>query len=245
MNLGTCRTRTRFYLNEDVAAQFTDAQVNDMVVAANQEIYAWLVSRAPDLFLREDRVTWPANTVRLVLDTAVPADGGTIGRWLKIMTLFRLTTTGDVSTSNAPARLEKRDSLWELYDRFTTDQSTVSTTSTTGSNFRFAVVGRTLFILPIPTIDLYLWTHMIPVVFDPTADANNLLSIDGGTTAEYPEHHDLVAMLAALKCMCNTRDQGGMSTLSMLYMAKRKAAEETFGTLQNVMEPRKVNPRNY
>jgi hypothetical protein len=41
-------------------------------------------------------------------------------------------------------------------------------------------------------------------------------SIDAGTTAEYTEHHDLIAMLAALKCMCNTRDQSGLGTLSML-----------------------------
>jgi hypothetical protein len=244
VNLGQCRTRTRFYLNEDVAAQFTDAQVNDMIVAANQEIYAWLVAHAPDLFLREDRFTWTANTVRLVLDTVVPADGGTIGRWLKIMSLFRLTSSGDVSATNYSSRLEKRDSIWELYDQHTTDAATVSASSTTGSNFRFAQVGRTLFMLPIPSIDIYLWTHMIPVVFDPAADANQLLSIDAGTTAEYTEHHDLIAMLAALKCMCNTRDQSGLGTLSMLYQAKRKAAEETFGTLQLVMEPRKVNPRN-
>lgn len=244
MNLGEARTLVRFYINEPAAAQWTDANLNSLIVSANNEIYSLIVTRATDLFLRTVRFTYAANATSLTLDTATDAITSTaIGRWLKWLTLIQVESNADFSATNAPYRLDVSHKLWDLYERPVDVRFQNASANAGLGEFRWCLQGRKLHIYPIPPADIYLIAHIIPAVFAPTSDAHQLLSLDSGSTGELTEHHELIPMLAALKARINVDDD--TQSLRQLYQEKRKILDELLGAMQQLAEPKRSTARHH
>lgn len=237
MLLSEARTRTRFYLNEATAAQWADARLNELLVSANYEVFCFLVSRAHDLFIRDVRCTYTADALNITLDTTSEATAGTIGRWLKVLDIFQLETNAAMSRTNPPYQMEQVSSLYNLY-RSVRDTRNFGQTSSPGlGSFRFCLVGRKLYLEPVPEAAVFLWLHLVPLVFAPTSDLHHMLSVDAGVTAEFDEHVELIPMLAAIKAKIQVDDT--TNVLQLLYAAKKRGTEDVVAALQSIMLPRK------
>jgi len=242
VDLADARARVRFFVNEPSAAQWTDAKLNNLIVAANREIYSDICARTVDYFYKRVRVTYPGNSVSIELnDTDDQSTAGPVlkvGRWTRVIGLFELDEQADPSPTNGASVMPVAEDIIELYQGSVTGPAEDPWTQIAGGSRQWKLYGRNLFVYPMSSTDLFLWIHMVPVVFDPIADANQLLSLDSGTTGELLEHHDIIPMLAAIDILVNVGEDS--TDLRSRYVRKFQTLVDTLGLQQQSQAPSRV-----
>jgi len=240
MDLQAARSRVRFFINEPSAAQWTDAKLDELIVSANREVYSDICARTVDYFHKEVRVTYPASTVSIVLDTATDeaAAPATVGRWVRLLAIFELDTQAVPSSTNIPTLMPVAEHVTDLYQSSVVGPNEDPWNQVITSDKQWKLYGRNLFLYPFDDATVNLWVHLIPQVFDPTANAHELLSIDAGTTGELSEYHDIIPMLAAIDILMNVGEES--SDLRTRYARKFQSLIETLGLQQQSQSPSRV-----
>jgi hypothetical protein len=235
MNLGEARTRVRFFINEPTAAQWTDADIDGLIIAANREVYADIVARTIDYFHKTVRVKYTPGAVFLDLAAATDLDaGGTVGNWSRIIAVFTLQSDDDPSTSNVPQVVPVAEDLLSLYDsgRVGPNEDPWNNVITSGGSYK--VCANNLFLYPFNSEDQYLWIHLVPRVTDVVVgvDAGNLL--DGYLT----QHHDIIPMLAAIDILVNVGEDS--TDLKSRFSRRFQTMIDTIGLQQQSQSPTRV-----
>lgn len=230
MNLGTARESVRFYVNEPVAAHFSDARLNALIVDANYELAALAMTKCQDTFVRVVRVNVPAGSQKLSnLNTVNDIDTTTpVGRWATILGVVLLA---DGAVASDPSDyldiplepVHYITNLWKPIEQ--------------QARYAYKFLRRDMWLWPIPKQDLQLRIVIVPIVATPVVDADLLLSIDN-VAVELPEWAELVPMLAALKAKAGVPDE--LAALSALYKLKLQTFTDSMGLTQQRQQPSRV-----
>jgi hypothetical protein len=233
MNLGEARTRVRFFINEPTAAQWTNTELNDLIKAANREVYADIVARTIDYFHKTVRVKYPAGSVSIDLAAATREDGGaTVGNWSRIIAVFRLGSNDSPSSSNLPQVVPVAEDMLTLYDTGLTGPNEDPWTNIVSVDNNYKICANELFLYPFSDEDQYLWIHMVPRITDLVDDTSNLL--DGYLT----QHHDIIPMLAAIDILMNVGEDS--SDLKSRFSRRFQTMIDTIGLQQQSQAPTRV-----
>lgn len=233
MNLGEARTRVRFFINEPTAAQWTDADLDGLIVAANREVYADIVARTIDYFHKTVRVKYTPGLVSLDLAAATDLDaGGAVGNWSRIIAIFKLQSDADPSSTNVPQVVPVAEDMLSLYDSGRVGPSEDPWNNIITSGGTYKVCANKLFVYPFSATDEYLWIHFVPRVTDPSVDGSTLL--DGYLT----QHHDIIPMLAAIDILMNVGEDS--TDLKSRFSRRFQTMVDTIGLQQQSQSPTRV-----
>tara|TARA_R110002020_G_scaffold444640_1_gene656275 strand:- start:197 stop:910 length:714 start_codon:yes stop_codon:yes gene_type:complete len=233
MTLTEARTRVRFFINEPTAAQWTDTELDGLIIAANREVYADIVARTIDYFHKTVRVKYTPGLVSLDLAGAEDLDaGGTVGNWSRIIAIFKLQSDADPSSSNVPQVVPVAEDLLSLYDsgRVGPDEDPWNGVINSGGSYK--VCANMLFLYPFSDSDEYLWIHFVPKVTDPSGGGSVLL--DGYLT----QHHDIIPMLAAIDILMNVGEDS--ADLKSRFSRRFQTMVDTIGLQQQSQSPTRV-----
>jgi len=242
MNLGDARTRTRFFINEPSAASWTNAQIDSLLVAANRKVYNDICARTVDYFHKEVRILYPTSSPHITLDTVTDliTTPSLVGRWVKVLGIFEINSDADISDNNTPDLLPVEEHIVDLYNLpHSGIEEDPYNQAGSSAGHSYKILGRRLFVYPLYTTAQHLWIHMLPPVHDPAADAELLLSIDGGTTGELLDHHDLIPMWAAVEAMLSVKADA--SEHEKLYWARFRTMIDILGLTQQGQTPPRVS----
>jgi len=227
LNRGEARTRVRFYLNEPSAAQWTDAQLNELILESNVEWHERITFNAPWQVGAAKQYTWPANQFSASLSTALGSDD------IAVTSMFTLESSSAPGRTNKPHTIHPAQTLAELYSEDSHDSYQNKRTP-----YRWFALGDTLYLWPISTDALYLWMHYIPVVHTLAADGDELLSIDAGASSYTTRANDLICMNAALKAKPQVEDS--LNPLAQMYQVRQRAFLKTITATRQIMEPQRI-----
>ena len=233
MNRGQARTRARLYLNERSAAQWSDSELDDLLLAAEREVFEEIVSARGDLFTKVARFNWAANTFSIDLSATTDTSSAALGDYWKILGVFTVPDNADAGRTNMPNPLYSAVNLVDLY---------IDAKSNIGDRLvdstQWLEHGGNLYMNPVPSSDRYIWIVLMPKLNVTGSDSHVLLSIDGGSSSPIVEAHDLVAMLAAIKASSSVNAQPGL--LAPTYTRRLKSLLKLLQSSANSMEPRRV-----
>ena len=233
MDLEDARGRVRFFINEPTAAQWTDADLNGLIIAANREVYADIVARTIDYFHKTARIKYESGEVKVDLPGATDLEnGGTVGDWSRIIAIFRLQSDAEPSSSNVPQTLPVAEDMLSLYDSGRTGPNEDPWNNVVGTQGNYKVCADNLFVYPFSEVDQYLWIHFVPRVTDVSADADFLL--DGYLT----QHHDIIPMLAAIDILVNVGEDS--TDLKSRFSRRFQTMIDTIGLQQQSQAPTRV-----
>lgn len=240
MNLTAATTRVRLLVNEKSAAQWQDAEVQGFIKEANNEVFSAIAMSTVDYFHKRVRVTYPAETFGLTLDTATDnIAAAAVGRWERILAVFALPNNAAASSTNKPVRVEVAEGLTELWnDTDTSFEDPYTQDGNLTGLLRYRINQRSLILAPYQKQEKYLWIHLIPRVFEPTTGAHNLLSVDSGTTGELEQHHDVICLIAAIDMLASIKQD--TSHLQQRLLSKRTTMIQALGLQQQVQSSSRV-----
>ena len=233
MNRGEARTRTRLYLNERTAAQWSDAELDDLLLDAENEVFEEIVFVRPDIFTKVKRFNLAANAFSVDLSTQTDTGGVALGEYWKILGLFVVPENSAAGRTNMPRPFYPAQSLVDLYKEPRSSNYDVK-----GSDEQWLEHGGSLYVNPVSSTARYLWIHLLPRLNVTSADGNVLLSVDAGSSSPIVQAHDLIPMMAAIKALSSVKDQPGV--LATTYSMRRKALLNLLQSSTNAMEPRRV-----
>tara|TARA_R110002020_G_scaffold291110_6_gene506595 strand:+ start:98 stop:799 length:702 start_codon:yes stop_codon:yes gene_type:complete len=231
MDLSSARTRVRDYLNEQEAAEWSDAQIDRLVVQSNFDVYHILCDINPWLFAKNYRFSYPSDSLSVSLGSVTPSGGGSIDSFEDVLSVFTLTSDASPSSSNHPSRVVQSDHLADLYQA---RQDRVGTRRA----LKWFVVEDDFYMTPFSTDARTVWIWITPVVFSPSADAHDLLSTDGGSSGNYDQFHELIVLLSAARAKACVDDQ--MSLVWGLYQHKLSIVKSKTNPTRSRMVPSKV-----
>lgn len=245
MDLSTARTRVRLYINEPKADHFTDANLTALIQEANYEVYARVVAAAPDRYGTFGTFTVPVESTSLNVSTATRSEGGTMGRWVKVLALVQSKPTSSTPSQNTIHWLQPCTKMADMFirpdvARLQTESSTAGgnpSGSSVAGTYVWKFMGSNLYLFPYPTEALQLTMWYVPVVYNPTADGHYLLSTDG-TTEMLPEFAEVVVLLAAVKARAAVMDQDSM--LAQVYKSRLESMITALATMQQSVEPARI-----
>jgi hypothetical protein len=242
--LGEARTLVRQYINEPLAARWSDATLNGVIQEANREIWHKLSTSAPNWLAGSNQFTWPANAASLYIPTVVPVSGGTIGILQKVLGFFVVPNSGAIGNNNIPTPMRGITRIADLYGQRGqyVDGSPVQPSAVTGqtwAQFNYTLLGTTAYIWPVPQQALIVNIYGVATVATPTSDAHNLLVghvITDPTVL--PDHHELVPLLASVKAkaMVGDPDNG----LASLYASRLQSSIQVLTLDQQMQDPQQV-----
>ena len=245
MTLAEARALVRMYINEPKAATWSDAQLNGVIQEANREIYLRLVSICPQWFSLSSQIVWPAAVHRLNMPTKLDLTGVAIGNIVRVLGVFSLPKQGIPSTDNRPCPLIPRTRISDLYSIGTTSvqsyagQPGYATNTALYPSYQYTMLGPDMYIWEIPSSDLVLQMHYIPVVATPTLDTHNML-VPGliANPVQLADHHELVPLLAAVKAKTAVGDPD--SNLSRIFDSRMDASKQSLAIDQQIQNPVQV-----
>ena len=205
MNLDDIRVAARLLLGTlDTTNMWKDSVLDSIVNMAQRAIWRKVAGYNPDLCASVAKVTYPTDSLRLDLETALTANVE------RIMAVTLLQSDADPSATNPtygmrPVHLEDIDSpRWAG----SPGQLAMSSYTTQTAQFWFAMSGRSIMLRPIPTEDVYLWVRYVPLPAALSGDTDPVF--DG----ELVGLHDLV-LYRTLR-LCATRSKEASSHYSSL-----------------------------
>lgn len=240
MNLGEARTLVRAYINEKIAATWSDAQLNGLVQEANREVWHKLSTQCPNWLAGSTIFVYPANATVLSLPAVVPIGGGTIGILQKVLGFFTLPTFAQPSQNNLPFPMRGYGKIADLYltgqgESGGYQQSLYSQQWA----YSYTLMGTDLYLWPVPQQAVNILAFAVPTVATPTGDANNLFV--GGVIANPTrllDHQELVPLLAAVKAktMVGDPDNG----LTDVFKARLQSTIQVLTLDQQQQDPLQV-----
>ena len=236
MNRGEARTRCRVYLNERSAAQWSDTELDDLLLEAEREVYEEIVAKAPQLFTKVARFTWSGDTFSIDLSAQLDSTAAALGDYWHVRALFTLEKNAAPGRTNQPIPFYPAQNMVDLWIDTHAANQVISSRNALGE--QWLEDGGTMYIHPVPQNDRYLWIHLLPRLNVTSTDAMVLLSIDSGTSSPIVEMHELIPILAAVKALASVRD--APQSLGLIYKRRLDAALKMLGPTSNRMEPRRV-----
>lgn len=242
MNLGQARALVRKYINEPVAATWEDADLNSLIQEANRAVYLEVCNTSPGWFSNVFGITYPAGQAYVYLWGLIPEGSAiALGETVRILGIYRRQTTGPIGPNNLPSPLKQYLRISDMYHQ----ESEVNTygngfvAAAQGVAHGYVTMGSQLFMWPVPQQDLPLALFATPNVATPTADNDGLLipwALSVGS--QLTMHHELVAMLAAIKAKSwvGAPDNG----LSTIYANRLKAMKDALAIQQSLQDPAQV-----
>jgi len=205
--------------------------LNLAVQTANQEVQALVMNLDPHLFIRRKRFTYPADTLRLNIDTAL--DTAANGSILKMRSIGVLSTDADPSVTNPVYPLDPFVGAEQLgrgatvrVDGFTSPTGAPATITSTGWEYApragWRLVNNELEIHPVPSTAMYLYAEWVALQI--LNDDTDLVL--GGMVA--PAELLVVYRAAELFCTFTKRVQ----EMQLAHVAYASAAEKLGDLLQ-------------
>ena len=231
MDLSSARTRVRDYLNEQEAAEWSDAQLDRLIVQSNFDVYHILTDINPWLFAKNYRFAYGADATSVSLGSVTPSGGGSIDSFEDVLAVFTLPSDASPSSSNSPIPVVQADHLADLY-------STRSDQVGTRRSAKWFVVEDDFYMSPFSTTQRTVWVWITPVVFSPSASGHHLLSTDAGSSGNYDQFHELIVLLSAARAKSCVDDQ--MSLIWGLYQHKLSIVKSKTNPTRSRMVPSKV-----
>lgn len=247
MNLGEARSIVRMYINEPKAQTWSDTQLNGIIQEANREIYNRLVSICPQWFAGPRTFVWPAKSYKINLPTKLDATGTVnIGNIVRVLGVFVMQSTGDVSQANPPYPMIPKTRIADLYEVKFNNYTVVPSIATSypsnlssSITYMYTLLGPDMYVWPVPESDLYIDIFYIPTVATPVADADNLLVPGLITNAtQLTDHHELVPLLAAIKTKTAIGDPD--NNLSRIFDSRMDSSKQSLAIDQQIQNPVQV-----
>jgi hypothetical protein len=243
VNLGEARALVRSYINEPLAATWTDARLNSIIQEANREIWHKFSTACSNWLAGAAVFQYPANTVRLALPAIVPLGGGVIGITQKVLGLFTLANFAQPGSSNVPVPMRAFPKIADLYLAGSSAQGVTYSGAVSydypGQWYNYTLMGTDLYVWPIPAQVINILIFGIPTVATPTFDTDNLFV---GRVITDPtrltDHHELVALLAAVKAkaMVGDPDNG----LTDIFKHRLQSSLQVLALDQQMQDPQQV-----
>ena len=211
LNRGELKSLAKSLLDEKGSLYWTDSLMNTIADEANRDVFRLIVNANGDQHLGvSTSFTVSSGTTSIDIE-------GSLGKEIyKVQTIETTPKSGEIDSTNLPTKMMPM--RFSERSKYLASGNVNGLSSTNADMYRYCLHGSKLYFAPIPSEDIYVKLHYIPVLIPMSADSGTgSLPLRAGNsgTGRASIFHDAVYKRMAV--LMNVKQNGNNPLVDKLW----------------------------